>query len=61
MTKAKIERHGMFDYRWSVNNVRGFAWTRSGAIRAANKSSKRIRRWVLAKQTAEIIELDGEK
>ena len=61
MTQLKIERHGLFDYRWRIENVGGFNLTRSGAIRAAQYYLKTCRNYALAKQTAEIIQLDGEQ
>lgn len=55
--KAKIEKHGNFDYRWTISNFRGYSNTRSGAIKAAKKEANSIRKYISAKQNAEVIEV----
>jgi hypothetical protein len=55
--KATIEKHGKFDYRWTVGRTRGYASTRFGAIRGAKKQAESFRKWKSAKQNAEIIEV----
>ena len=55
--KAKIEKHGNFDYRWTVSHFRGYSSTRKGAIRAAKKEANSIRRYMAAKQNAEELEV----
>lgn len=55
--KAKIEKHGTFDYRWQIGHVRGYAQTRQGAILAAKKQADSIRRYMEAKENAEEIEV----
>lgn len=54
--KAKVERHGTFDYRADIDNCRVYAKTKWGIMREIKKVVKSTRNYQRAK--AEAIEIE---
>ncbi len=54
---AKIEKHSKFSYRWTAGGVRGYSFTRRGAIWASKRQAQSVRNYINAKENTEIIEV----